>query len=66
MFCYLGTGEAAKGCHLTIAIPVSLHPIDAGPSNSQPAGDFRGPDARLFEPDDPPPHGPCSGPHTWL
>ena len=28
------------------------HPIDAGPSNTQLSGDFRGPDAQLFEPDD--------------
>jgi hypothetical protein len=28
------------------------HPIHARPTDPQPAGDFLGPDARLFEPDD--------------
>ena len=30
----------------------SKHPIDAGPADPQSAGDFRGPDAFLLEPDD--------------
>ena len=43
--------EAVMG-HLIAGGLRSKHPIHAGPAYPQPAGDFRGPDAFLLEPDD--------------
>ena len=47
------TDDARSGSFPPVTPSISSeHPIDAGPSDPQSAGDFRGPDAFLLEPDD--------------